>query len=240
MVINLNDVNPCSHNTLVNQCADEMVSVLKRPKQLTNAAGHGSIERITIKQYFQEYALHDRNPNYDWVILHELVTGEKLQQHILAKELINRFPKLTSYRLWVTPHNGFTGAHFDACETFNLQLSGQKRFVLYPPGIKRYHARSPLSKFGHTSKFNDFEQVEKTKTWQQNMAQRLEFILNPGDMIYIPPGWWHQVYTQNGICMNVLINFSAGKKLLKHPYILLDLMIKYILNKNNLHTRKAP
>ena len=231
IVIKSTQVNLDSHDSLINQYASEIISVLKRPKQLTNAAGHGTIMHITIKQYFDEFAAYNKDPDYDWIILHELATSPKLRQHILAEEFINQFPKSTSYRLWVTPQHSFTGAHFDSCETFNLQLFGQKKFILYPPGTRRYKARSSLSRFGHTSEFNDFETAEQTSAWKKILNSRIEFILQPGDMIYIPPGWWHQVYNQNSTSINVLINFSAGKKLLKHPYILFDLMLKALLNK---------
>jgi hypothetical protein len=217
-----------NYSEILQERMSDVVSVLKRPKDKTNSAGHGLVERVTIKNYFDNMCANNTHPDYDWIILHELASDIGLRDKILAHSLIDSFPEKTSFRLWATPQHSFTGAHFDSCETFNLQLSGKKRFVLYPPGLRRYKSCTPFGKFGHTSRFNDFEKVERTERWEKILARRLEFVLNPGDMIYIPPGWWHQVYNDNSFSVNVLINLSAGMKLLKHPYILFDSLCKKI------------
>lgn len=230
-VIKMLDGSQNYQQLLQQKCHTHDVRVLQRPKSLTNASSHGSFSTVTVQHFFDECA-KSTNPEYDWIILHELATDRALREEILSKQFIGQFPSTTSFRLWVTPQHSFTGAHFDSCETFNLQLFGQKKFILYPPGVTRYKARNPFTKFGHTSIYNDFETVTDCNNWQKNLNNKIEFTLQPGDMIYIPPGWWHQVYNDSSIGMNVLINFSAGKKLLKHPYVLVDLLLKKLLTKN--------
>ena len=111
--------------------------------------------------------------------------------------------------------------------------TAKRKFLLYPGGISRYHARSPLTGFGHTSHFNDFEKVdiEQYPNWHNNLKNKIEIDLKPGEIIYIPPGWWHQVYNDHSMSINGLLNFYSKKKLLKKPYILFDLLLKTIKEK---------
>ena len=217
----------------------EKVSVLQRPLTHTNAAAHGKFISTTIQQYFQELTQPDSQTKHDWIVLSTLNQQSDLLQTLMPSFYYQAFPKKHELRLWITPRQGFTGAHFDSTETFNLQLYGNKKFLLYPKGISRYHARNPLTGFGHTSRFNDFEQVDVTQypNWNINLKNKVEINLNPGEIIYIPPGWWHQVYNDQSLSINGLLNFYSTTKLLKKPYILLDLFLK-ILRKQIIPSNK--
>ena len=218
---------------LKNDFAEEKVSLLQRPLKLTNASEHGKFVSTTVKDYFQTYAHTDAEAEHDWIILSPLNEQKNMLKALMPELYWQVFPQKHDLLLWITPKHGFTGTHFDSTETFNLQLHGTKKFILYPPGIRRYNARSPLTGFGHTSHFTDFEKVDLNThpKWQHNVDNKIEVNLKPGEIIYIPPGWWHQVYNDHSLSINGLLNFYTKKKLFTKPYILFDLTLKKLKQK---------
>ncbi len=78
------------------------------------------------------------------------------------------FGKTDSYR-----------AHWDSRDVFAVQLKGRKRWVVYEPSFE-----APL--YMHQSKFLEKEYSCPEKPY-------LDFILEEGDVFYIPRGWWHNV-----------------------------------------------
>ena len=213
---------------LQHKYADEEVTLLQRPVGLTNAAAHGKLIKSTLGEYFRHFVCQTTDPEHDYIVLSSLNDHNALLQVLMDESYCQLFPQKHDLRLWITPKARFTGAHFDSVETFNLQFYGSKKFILYPPGIFRYKIRSPFTGFGHTSKFNNFKEVniDKNPGWQRILETQIEIELQPGEMIYIPPGWWHQVYNEDSLAINGLLNFYGKKKLLTKPYILFDLMIK--------------
>lgn len=55
---------------------------------------------------------------------------------------------------------------------------------LYP-----YSSRSTLAHFSRV----DIEQPDFTRYPKFKNAKPMEFTLEPGEMLYLPPFWWHQV-----------------------------------------------
>jgi len=51
------------------------------------------------------------------------------------------------------------------------------------------------------------------------LAQRRELILEPGQMLYLPLGWWHQA--ESLAEMNINMNFwLRDQKIFRRPYVL--------------------
>lgn len=71
--------------------------------------------------------------------------------------------------------DGSFGDHWDTHDVFAVQLFGKKRWKLYTPTFE-----SPLTP--HTSKNYKHERPKEAI---------LDCILEPGDCLYIPKGWWH-------------------------------------------------
>lgn len=89
-----------------------------------------------------------------------------------------------------------TTLHFDRIHNIFVQIRGRKRVLLFPPSdyLSFY---PPLEDgngkgIGHNSKVNpdklNLELFPKFP-WQDKM----EVILQPGEILYIPPFWWHHV-----------------------------------------------
>lgn len=69
--------------------------------------------------------------------------------------------------------------HWDSRDVFAVQLKGRKRWVLYEPSFE-----APL--YMHQSKFIEEKYPCPTEPY-------MDFVLEEGDVFYIPRGWWHNV-----------------------------------------------
>jgi ribosomal protein L16 Arg81 hydroxylase len=78
------------------------------------------------------------------------------------------FGKTDSYRV-----------HWDSRDVFAVQLKGRKRWVVYEPSF-------PAPLYMHQSKYLEQDYPCPEKPY-------LDFVLEEGDIFYIPRGWWHNV-----------------------------------------------
>jgi hypothetical protein len=138
-----------------------------------------------------------------------------------AGRLFDYRRSMNAANLWISHKGVFTQSHFDELENFNVCLEGRKRFVLAPPGFWEYYPRSLKDGFGDKSQVFDFDDVD----WRRypklaaKLAQRRELILEPGQMLYLPLGWWHQAESLDD--MNINMNFwLRDPKILRRPYVL--------------------
>lgn len=138
-----------------------------------------------------------------------------------AEELFDYRRSLNAANLWISHRGVFTQSHFDELENFNIALEGRKRFVLAPPGFREYYPRSVLRGFGDKSQAFDFDDVDPRRfpRLAAQLAQRRELVLEPGQMLYLPLGWWHQA--ESLAEMNINMNFwLRDPKILRRPYVL--------------------
>ncbi|MGY0056426.1 cupin-like domain-containing protein [Streptomyces sp. LZ34] len=138
-----------------------------------------------------------------------------------AEELFDYRRSLNAANVWISHRGVFTQSHFDELENFNIALEGRKRFVLAPPGFREYYPRSMVRGFGDKSQVFDFDDVDRRRfpKLAARLAERRELILEPGQMLYLPLGWWHQAESLDE--MNINMNFwLRDPKILRRPYVL--------------------
>lgn len=92
---------------------------------------------------------------------------------------------------WIGPAGTFTPLHHDLTNNLLLQIVGRKRVVLAAPGEtpKLYNDRAVFSRIG------DLESPDFNLT-NFPLSAGLgthSLILEPGEALFIPVGWWHQV-----------------------------------------------
>lgn len=100
-------------------------------------------------------------------------------------------------------------AHFDAPNNVACCVAGQRRFTLFPPNqIENLYAgplhKTPSGQIISMVDMNnpDYSKYPKFKIAEESAYQAL---LNPGDAIFIPSMWWHQVESLG--TFNVLVNY---------------------------------
>ncbi|WP_211239222.1 cupin-like domain-containing protein [Actinokineospora inagensis] len=138
-----------------------------------------------------------------------------------AESLFDYRRSLNAANLWISHRGVFTQSHFDELENFNIALEGRKRFVLAPPGFREYYPRSVRHGFGDKSQAFDFDNVDAKRFPRlvAKLAERRELVLEPGQMLYLPLGWWHQA--ESLAEMNINMNFwLKDPKIFRRPYVL--------------------
>ena len=131
-------------------------------------------------------------PPSHWTLLVQAVDQWVPEIH----DLLSHFDFLPQWRvddimLSYAADKGSVGPHFDQYDVFLLQGEGQRRWRLG----QHCDADTPLLKGPELSILDDFKQSE-------------EWLLEPGDMLYLPPGLAHWGIAE-GQCMTYSIGFRA-------------------------------
>jgi hypothetical protein len=107
--------------------------------------------------------------------------------------------------LWIGPAGTFTPLHFDLTNNLLAQLVGRKQVHLLPP------SETPLLA-NRRHVFSDVHDITDPARLAAHPAARgaRRFVvdLGPGDLLYVPVGWWHQVRAFDFSVMLTYTNFS--------------------------------
>jgi len=125
-------------------------------------------------------------------------------------ELLYLNPKLSSVNVWIGQPHVIAHCHYDGYHNFYAQLYGTKKFMLFAPsnwpGLYPYpflhpsHAQAQVNASDKRST-EAFPLIKKVKA--------LEVVLEPGDLLYMPPLWFHEVESQSiSISVNVWTDSS--------------------------------
>lgn len=113
----------------------------------------------------------------------------------------------TSVRIWIG-NRSRVATHFDVLDNIACVCVGQRRFTLFPPEQlpNLYVGPLDLTPAGQQVSLVDPESpdLERFPRYAEALAAGQEAVLEPGDAIYIPSMWWHQVDARSPL--NVLIN----------------------------------
>jgi len=124
-----------------------------------------------------------------------LVQG--LDQHLdEARELLDLFrfvpdARLDDLMLSVASDGGGVGPHFDSYDVFLIQLAGQRRWRIGAQRNAVLRDDVPLKIIA-------------------NFEPEQEFVLDPGDMLYLPPGWAHDGVAVGPGCVTGSVGFRAS------------------------------
>ncbi len=123
-----------------------------------------------------------------------LVQG--LDLHVrAAHEMLARFRFIPDARLddlmvsWASDGGG-VGPHTDAYDVFLLQVQGRRRWRVGPPAPARWRSDTPLKML-------------------RGFRPQQEWVLEPGDMLYLPPLWGHDGVAEGGDCMTCSVGFRV-------------------------------
>lgn len=136
-------------------------------------------------------------------------------------ELLPAFAKANSLallprvepRIWIG-NRIRVAPHFDLMENVACNVAGQRRFTLFPPDqignlytgpLEQTPAGAPVSMVDTANP--DLDAFPRfAEAWSHAVRATLE----PGDAIYIPFAWWHEV--QSLAPLNILINYWWAEK----------------------------
>ncbi|MFI8829045.1 cupin-like domain-containing protein [Streptomyces sp. NPDC053431] len=112
-----------------------------------------------------------------------------LRHELRQNELFPRW-SITSSSAWMGPAGARTGLHHDFLDNFAVVISGKKRFLLAERGSvemlgkvsDKYDSWARLS-------FVSFEEIVHSRS----PFQLFTVDLMPGDVLFVPAFWWHEV-----------------------------------------------
>ncbi|MET7937537.1 cupin-like domain-containing protein [Streptomyces sp. NPDC005322] len=220
-------------SAVIEKLGDTRVALFTKDRNKENET-RAEITKIILRDYFEREP-YKSNTDGRYRVVSNIKNQPEAINDLLGFDTESMFDyqaPLNSANIWVS-YDGLRGRpHFDEFENFNLQLEGRKRFVVMPPGFKNYYVRSALRGYGHHSKPTRLDNIDLTRYPRlvAMLAQRRDIVLEPGQMLYLPMGWWHQVDGLDRV--NININFwLRDTKILRRPLILADSLYKLAFRK---------
>lgn len=113
----------------------------------------------------------------------------------------------TTIRIWIG-NRSRVATHHDVMDNIACVCVGERQFTLFPPEqtANLYLGPIDLTPAGQQVSMVDPEHpdLERFPRYAEALAASQRAVLRPGDAIYIPSMWWHQVDAHS--TLNVLIN----------------------------------
>ena len=127
------------------------------------------LAQTSIKQYFPELLGELDHPKF--------ISGEDV---------------LDTINIWMGGAGCDSGLHYDNSHNFFYQIQGRKEIALFAPEDSDNLYSSKLEKKTHMSEV-DFHHVDTARFPLFNKATPFYCLAEPGDVVYMPTGWWHNV-----------------------------------------------
>lgn len=106
-------------------------------------------------------------------------------------------PRLSRMALWLSAAGTVTQLHFDRAHNLFGQVVGRKRVQLYSPD--RSAELFPVPVEGNASVSVSELELEYTPEAKRQRAASVipdyDFELSPGELLFLPYGWWHRITT---------------------------------------------
>ncbi len=167
-------------------------------KQLAELAADEDVESRLVTAFDGRWALRQgptlKLPPFSkpgWTLL---VQG--LEQHSdAARELLDRFrfgpeARLDDLMISYASEGGGVGPHFDSYDVFLIQVAGKRRWRIAAQRDAVLREDVPLKIIA-------------------NFKPEQEFLLEAGDMLYLPPGWAHDGVAEGPDCMTCSVGFRS-------------------------------
>ncbi|ADO71982.1 cupin-like domain-containing protein [Stigmatella aurantiaca] len=133
------------------------------------------------------------------------------QGYLIGKDMLRllpslkddiRFPafqtsdKMTDRLFFMSPQGAFTQLHYDRAHNLHAMLVGRKRWQIWSPRYDQVLKQVPHEFVWSVQSVLDLlPHGGKWETFPANIAPEYDIVLEAGEMLYLPYGWWHRVLT---------------------------------------------
>ncbi len=122
-------------------------------------------------------------------------------------------------RLWLG-NASRVSTHYDVSSNIAAVVAGRRRFVLFPPdqGPNLYVGPLDHTIAGQPTSMVDLENpdIARYPRFAQAMATMQVAELEPGDALFVPSLWWHDVKATGPL--NLLVNYWWGQQAAASPF----------------------
>ncbi|KAG1363869.1 lysine-specific demethylase JMJ30 [Cocos nucifera] len=151
-------------------------------------------ELITFSQFLERVWSADSSANMTYLAQHPLFEQvQELRNDIMIPDYcFAGGGELLSLNAWFGPLGTVTPLHHDPHHNLFAQVVGRKYIRLYPASVSEDlypHSESMLSNSSQV----DLDNVDLKEFPNVEDLDFTDCILEEGDMLYIPPKWWHYV-----------------------------------------------
>jgi len=167
---------------VANDTTQTLFEILKLKDVLNNIRSGGS-------KYFRFYPLLEKHPehikdfNYTWL-----------------KKAKNKIGFLNQFQVFIGGKGTYTPLHNAMGSNLFVQAFGTKEWILYPPSISAVIDPSPGVNFHRSAPFktkegpfNPFKPAYESPYHLYEYIDRIKVTLQPGDILFNPPHYWHAV-----------------------------------------------
>jgi hypothetical protein len=173
---------------------------------LSGQTPHGYLANVDLTRAIPSLAQDFRFPNFEW--------------HNSASR----------WNFWIGPKGTLSTLHCDHAENLFTQVVGQKRIQLYSP-------LSPIQAVNQT-----WYSSHAAHEWLEGQPEELskrprpppdyDFVIEPGEMLYIPFRWWHRI---TSLSPSISVNLWWGR-----PGIFLRMAAQVALGRWKLSSASPP
>jgi len=104
---------------------------------------------------------------------------------------VNPLSEKQNINFWIGMKGTTAHTHYDVFENFNVQVVGRKRWTLFPPNSTLY--LYPFLHPSHAQAQADIDDPNLVDFPEISKLSAVEVITEPGDVLYLPPMWFHKV-----------------------------------------------
>ncbi|WP_126337457.1 cupin-like domain-containing protein [Legionella spiritensis] len=162
------------------------------------------MEKLPFNSFLDKISHNPATRDYLYLI-HSSIPGHypELMKEIDIPHYVDQ-ERLRHINLWVGQAGNVSPLHFDTNNNVLCEIYGRKKIFIYPPNqMSLLYPYSCFSRAPYVSPVRVTEpDLDKHPKFSQ--AKPVEIILHPGDILYIPPFWWHQVYNLD---LTISVNF---------------------------------
>mmetsp|Transcript_31949 Transcript_31949/g.51865 ORF Transcript_31949/g.51865 Transcript_31949/m.51865 type:complete len:341 (-) Transcript_31949:108-1130(-) len=165
-----------------------------------------TLKLMPLQEYFRRHVLNGSTTNTaakggvtGYVAQHELfkqvpeLCSDVRIPEYCAVEPRNNDGEEVQVNVWLGPSGTTTPLHYDRYHNFLCQVLGEKKITMFAPNSSSYlhPCKPPLNNTSQVDPYSPgrYSDVLKQPHW--------EVTLHPGEMLYIPPGWWHHVQSKS-------------------------------------------
>lgn len=166
-----------------------------------------SRQPTTLENFFDQLLAAQQQTQPDHIYVDSFAIREGLPGFRMEND--TKVPHETpQVKFWIS-NTTRIAAHYDQPNNLACVVAGKRRFTLFPPDqiSNLYPGPYEFTPAGVPISCVDFENVDRQKFPLFEKAEAAGFIadMEPGDALYLPSYWWHQVESLSPY--NMLVNY---------------------------------